>query len=720
MSKGGTDHFLDVATDASGIINPAQNRILWYPLKNAFLTGKVRIGTPDSVGVNSFATGYESKARGMYSQAMGFKAIANGDYSTAIGKKAVAAGTGSFAFGDEVISNGTNSYSFGQQTIALGKGSFALGTTLAGTKTMAQKDNSFALGLGCNANGIGAISIGTGNLSIADYSFTAGKDATASNTSATAIGQSVIASGIYSTAFGYSTTASGNYSTAFGNSTVASGDYSTSLGFSTSAVGASSIAMGRGSSASGSYNTVIGYDSHTNYNRDNSTAIGFQCYTLSGESFAAGSGTTAGNSGLLYGMAYAIGYKVNATGGSSLCLGIESTASGFGSRAIGDNATASGKYSTSIGLYNSTIGEYSTALGEHTQANTRSEFVVGSGNILSSGSATTWVPTEPLFIVGNSPNTAARSNALTILKNGMVGIGTNTPVYKLHTIGDIYADGGWLRVSGGAGLYFESWGGGWNMSDATWIRAMNNKSVYCTGTIRTDGTLQVGDGTTLNVPNGGNFTYSTNVLFANTSGNVGIGTNAPSYALTVSRSASGSFAASISNSAGTEISHGLRIFAGSSTIAGANFIAFYRPNVTSLKIGSITQNAASSVAYNTSSDLRLKEGIRKTGYTIDDLMKIKVVDFNFIFDESKTNLTGFIAQDMNEIYPSAVTIPVDENDYWSIDYGKVTPLIVKAVQDQQEIIESLSQKNQRLETELKSLKEEINQIKTMLAKGVTE
>ena len=33
-----------------------------------------------------------------------------------------------------------------------------------------------------------------------------------------------------------------------------------------------------------------------------------------------------------------------------------------------------------------------------------------------------------------------------------VGIGTAAPIYKLHTIGDIYANGGWVRVSGNQGL----------------------------------------------------------------------------------------------------------------------------------------------------------------------------------------------------------------------------------------------------------------------------
>ena len=46
---------------------------------------KVLIESPDSVGTNSFASGYDSKSIGDYSQALGYNARAFGDNSTAIG-----------------------------------------------------------------------------------------------------------------------------------------------------------------------------------------------------------------------------------------------------------------------------------------------------------------------------------------------------------------------------------------------------------------------------------------------------------------------------------------------------------------------------------------------------------------------------------------------------------------------------------------------------------
>ena len=79
-----------------------------------------------------------------------------------------------------------------------------------------------------------------------------------------------------------------------------------------------------------------------------------------------------------------------------------------------------------------------------------------------------------------SRNSSDGSNGLVMTSTGM-GLGTTSPSYRLHVIGDIYANGGWLRVSSTNGLYFQSYGGGWHMTDETYIRAYNGKMVYASG-----------------------------------------------------------------------------------------------------------------------------------------------------------------------------------------------------------------------------------------------
>jgi hypothetical protein len=67
---------------------------------------------------------------------------------------------------------------------------------------------------------------------------------------------------------------------------------------------------------------------------------------------------------------------------------------------------------------------------------------------------------------------------LILQNNGYVGIGTTSPAYKLEVVGDIRANGAWLRTAGNTGWYSDTYGGGWYMQDTTWIRSYGSKPVY--------------------------------------------------------------------------------------------------------------------------------------------------------------------------------------------------------------------------------------------------
>ena len=55
-----------------------------------------------------------------------------------------------------------------------------------------------------------------------------------------------------------------------------------------------------------------------------------------------------------------------------------------------------------------------------------------------------------------------------------------------YSTGQYYTgQGQWFRVRGsGSGLYWEDFGGGIHMNDATWVRVYNNKNLYCSAQIR--------------------------------------------------------------------------------------------------------------------------------------------------------------------------------------------------------------------------------------------
>ena len=52
---------------------------------------------------------------------------------------------------------------------------------------------------------------------------------------------------------------------------------------------------------------------------------------------------------------------------------------------------------------------------------------------------------------------------------------------RITTASDIYSQS-WVRTVGATGWYSESYGGGWHMTDSTWLRAYNNKQIYTAST----------------------------------------------------------------------------------------------------------------------------------------------------------------------------------------------------------------------------------------------
>jgi len=110
-------------------------------------------------------------------------------------------------------------------------------------------------------------------------------------------------------------------------------------------------------------------------------------------------------------------------------------------------------------------------------------------------------------------------------------------------------------------------------------------------------------------------------------------------------------------------------------------------------VGTIT-TSGSATAYNTSSDYRLKENVVEMGGAIDRVKLLQPKRFNFIADADKT-VDGFLAHEVQDIVPEAIHGVKDEVDeegnpvYQGIDQSKLVPLLTKAIQEQQVLIEQL-------------------------------
>ena len=100
--------------------------------------------------------------------------------------------------------------------------------------------------------------------------------------------------------------------------------------------------------------------------------------------------------------------------------------------------------------------------------------------------------------------------------------------------------------------------------------------------------------------------------------------------------------------------------------------------------GSISTNG-SAIAYNTGSDYRLKENVIPLKDGLQRLNQLKPVQFDW--KESQEIDEGFIAHEVQEIVPYVVKGEKDGEEIQTMEYGKLTPLLVKAVQEQQAQIE---------------------------------
>jgi len=119
-------------------------------------------------------------------------------------------------------------------------------------------------------------------------------------------------------------------------------------------------------------------------------------------------------------------------GSYSIAMGVSSIASGNGSFAVGVSPVASGESSIAIGISTVASGDNSTALGTYTHAESYRSTAVGSHNI-GGGDPDTWLATDPIFEIGIGLDAQHAENAVTVLKNGNVNIGTRiiTPVLEI-------------------------------------------------------------------------------------------------------------------------------------------------------------------------------------------------------------------------------------------------------------------------------------------------
>lgn len=310
-------------------------------------------------------------------------------------------------------------------------------------------------------------------------------------------------------------------------------------------------------------------------------------------------------------VSFASGNLTKASGVYSSTMGYATEASGMYSTAIGGWTTASELHSTAMGSRTTASGKYSTAMGNRTNAESYNSVVLGTYNI-GGGDPDKWIDSDPLFEIGTGSSNSGtsqgtiRKNALTVLKNGNIGIGIFKPNVRLHITGGVDAS-----LSNGSGFFV--------VGDESKINlVVDNNEIL----VRNNG-------------------VASTLYLQHNGGDVSVG-------------------------------------------------------------GKIVHT----------SDMRLKKNITLLSYGLSEILKMKPVAYQWKNNSNQESKDiGLLAQDIQPLIKEIVHIGNDKAETLSISYTELIPVLIKAIQEQQNIIEKQNKNYDNLLKRVEQLESFPNQKK---------
>ncbi|MBS1687063.1 MAG: tail fiber domain-containing protein, partial [Bacteroidetes bacterium] len=497
--------------------------------------------------------------------------------------------------------------------------------TLTGNRTVTMGANNinFAASSGNfyfspTSNGLnqGNIALGANLTSTGGCSIALGSNSTASGNQSLAVGLFNTASGNQSAAIGYSVTATASFSDALGNQSKATANQAFAANYQTVASGASAASFGGIDTASGVNAFAAGQ--YNNANGSASAVFGSNNRTFSQYSIAAGaSNYVSGNT------AAALGYGNTVSGSYSIAAGQNNTASGSVSTAIGQNNTATNTGAVSIGLANSAGGSGAVAIGQASNASGGNSIAIGQNNT-ASGSVST--------AIGQN-NTASNTGAVSMGLANTAGGSAAVAMGQVNTASA--AQSVTIGYNNNAtGIQSHTYGNGLTAPSQGEIVVGSYNTIYTPAST----TNWNGGDRLFTVGNGNPGFSASDAMVILKSGYVGIGTSTPSYPLDVASTVTTNYTG-----------YGYLAASGAGTVGG---------NSGSVPVSIHSAGRILSAEVNVQSDRRIKRDLSypATASLLDVADRLEVTKYRYMdsVQRGTRSKTGFIAQQVESVYPTAV------------------------------------------------------------------
>ena len=393
---------------------------------------------------------------------------------------------------------------------------------------------------------------------------------------------------------------------------------------------------------------------------------------------------------------FASGVNTVASGNTSTAMGDNTTASDAGSTAMGYHTLASGVYSTALGSFTQ-AKNYSTAIGTQTQAVGSSSTAMGAYTKASGDGSTAM----GAFTIASGDYSTALGNGTQASANNATAIGYST---KASGIGSTAM--GSSTIASGIGStamgFSTTASGSYSTAMGSDTRALGVYSTTMGNYVTASGgaSIAMGFSTTAS----GN--YSTAMgSYGNTNDHTG------SFIIhdNINENVDGITRNSLDNQMIMKFDGGFGFYVGD---ASAPSMGFEKTQGLSVYGGGNIRAVSGIVSANgvtLTSDKRFKNTIANIQYGLNAILQFRPVSYLWNAERVHNNAAlkgtqlGFIAQEVEQIIPSAVLTDTDSLQSKSIKYIELIPVLTRAIQEQQAQIEMLQKENGALSKRVEKL-----------------